>query len=420
MRTVPLVRAALASCASTALIVTATATAAAAAPPVMTLSSIGGPSGGGNTITGTVAATATNPGPFPAGASPTVQFQYVGGKSTACSTSAKAVAAIAGEGTTTTAGVLTVDPDLVKRISQTKIGFQVPAASYPATVDGQASTVNPSGLVLIGNQTTAKWNICVYDSDSTSTSTLLATAPYTLAVRPLISAVLPASSPVSGGQAITVTGVGFSAAGNSTTASIGGASLTNVRVAANGKSFTAVTAARSAGANLTLTVNTPGGPVISSDPDNNGKEADGDPLTADTPIYFEYSNGVTVTPDTAPPGSRVNISVRGVGFQQLTFKDTAAATDATAHVFLVKDAYDPATNRGVQECKQVLVVNDTELICTLDLKGDRFNPDGTSASGPVPEGSYTVTVVASGATTAGDAAKATIVSSGSTFTVSPF
>ena len=185
---------------------------------------------------------------------------------------------------------------------------------------------------MAGTQTTAKWNICVYDSDSTTTSTLLATAGYTPAVRPRISAIIPASSPASGGQSITVAGAGFSAASNATTATIGGAALTNIKVAPNGRSF----------------------------------------------------------------------------------------TDPSAHVFLVKDAYVAATNRGVQECRKVLVVNNTELICTLDLLGDRLTPEGGTTSGPVAEGTYTVTVVANGATDAGDAANPTIVSSGSTFTVSQF
>ena len=161
--------------------------------------------------------------------------------------------------------------------------------------------------------------------------------------------------------------------------------------------------------------------MISSDPDNNGLEADADVATPDDPIYFTYRNGITVTPDTAPSGSKVDVSVKGVGFQQLTFREAAASTDATAHVFLVKDAYVPASNRGVQECKKVLVVSNTELICTFDLLGARLSPDGTAAEGPVPEGTYTVTVVANGAVDATlEAANATVVSSGATFTVSPF
>ncbi|NMO51229.1 hypothetical protein HH310_08520 [Actinoplanes sp. TBRC 11911] len=334
---------------------------------------------------------------------------------------AKNVTQIAATGPATTAGVLTVNPEDVKRISGTKIAFRIPSSSYPATVDDEPSTVNDSGLVLAGTQTTAKWNICVYDGPSTTAGTLLATAAYTLSLRPKITAIIPASSPASGGQSITVTGAGFSATANATTASIGGAGLTNIKVAANGNSFTATTSARAAGSNLALSVNTPGGPVTSLDPDNNGQPPDEVAETLDAPIYFSYSNGITVMPATAPSGTIVDVDVKGVGFAALTFKASAAATDATAHIFLVGDAYVAASNRGVQECKKVLVVSNTELICTLDLLGDRLNPaDSTSTAGPVPEGTYTITVVANGALDAGDAAGPTIVSSGSTFTVGPY
>ncbi|MGK5678062.1 IPT/TIG domain-containing protein [Actinoplanes sp. URMC 104] len=330
---------------------------------------------------------------------------------------AKANAPIAATGTTTTAGVLTVNPDDVKWIAANKIAFRVPNSPYPAEVASKPSEVNPNGLVLAGTQTTARWNVCVYDNPSTTSSTLLATAAYTLAVRPKITAIIPASSPASGGQLITVTGTGF---GAGTTASIGGAALTGVKVAPNGASFTGITPSRTAASNLTMTVNTPGGPVLSSDPDNNGREQDDVDATPDEPIYFTYRNGVTVSPNTATAGSKVDVSIKGVGFQSLTFKETAASTDATAHVFLVKDAYNQLTNRGVQECKRVMVVSNTELICTFDLLGARLNPDGTPADGPVAEGTYTVTVVANGATDAGDLAAPTVLSSGATFTVGPF
>ncbi|MGX6607161.1 IPT/TIG domain-containing protein [Micromonosporaceae bacterium Da 78-11] len=420
-----IVRAGLATCAAAALVVGVATGPAWAVAPAMTLSSASGPSGGGNPITATVLATAANPTPFPQGNTPTVQFQYIGTGASACSVTAKAVTAIAATGASTTAGAVTVNPETVKWISSTKIGFEVPSASYPAQVEGATSTVNASGVVLAGTQTTAKWSVCVYDSESTTTSTLLATATYTLAVRPQIAKILPASSPSSGGQTITVTGVGFSTATNSTTAAVGGVALTNIKVSANGKSFTGVTAARPAGVNLSLVVSTPGGAVNSTDPDNNGLPEDDSPETTDAPITFAYSNGVVVTPNTAPAGAKVNLDVKGVGFQQLTFNktDSAAATNATAHIFLVKDAYVPSSNRGVQECKKVLVISNVELMCTLDLTADRLDPatSDTVADTKVSEGAYMVTVVANGSTSAtAEEASATIVSSGAAFIVSPY
>jgi IPT/TIG domain-containing protein len=415
----------LAAAAAVGLIVAMNAAPAEAAALPMTLSSVTGPSGGGNSLTGTVTASAANPSPFPAGTVPTVQFQFNGVGATACSATAKPVTPIAATGAATTAGVVTVPPDNVLRMLGTKIGFQVPSSAYPVLDDqGDPSTVNDTGLVLKGTQTTSKWNVCVYDSPATVGSLLLASATYTLAVRPKITSIIPASSPASGNQLITVGGSGFSTAANATTATVGGVALTGIKVAANGNSFTAITPPRTPGTGLSLIVTTPGGPVNSNDPDNNGVADDNDPQTpGDVPILFSYTNGIVIAPNTAAANTKVDIDVKGLGFQSLAFNksDSAAPTDATAHVFLVKDAYTPDSNRGVQECKRVLVVSNVELMCSLDLTATKLSiTDSSAATGLVPEGTYTLTVVANGAVAADTPANPTIVSSGSTFTVAPY
>ncbi|WP_436527527.1 IPT/TIG domain-containing protein [Actinoplanes sp. HUAS TT8] len=412
-------KACLAVAATTVLVVALATAPADAAVAVMTLSSASGPSGGGNTIIGKVTATAANPSPFVAGGTPTVQFQY-----TTCAAKARTVTQIAASGDKLSAGVLTVNPDDVKRVSGTQIAFEVPSSSYPEVVAANPSTINTGGLVLAGTQTSAKWFICVYDSESTTTSTLITQAPYTLGIRPKITAIIPSSGSVLGGQVITVTGAGFSTASNATTASIGGVALTGIKVASNGNSFVATTGSRAAGTGLTLSVNTPGGPVASTDPDNNGLPQDEDDTTADAPITFTYSNGIQVTPNTAAIGTKVDLLIKGVGFTQLTFdkSDTATATSTTAHIFLVKDGYNAASNRGVQECTKVLVAKDTDLVCTLDLSGNRLDPTTSAAvpDSPVLEGTYTITLVANGSTSAGDAAAPSVVNSGATFTVAPY
>jgi hypothetical protein len=394
-----------------------------AAPVAMTLSSVSGPSGGGNPITATAASSTTNPNPFPLGGDkPVVQFQYSGTGASSCGTAIKPVTQIANNGLNTVAGALTVDPDIVQQISGTKIAFEVPSGPYPAKVDGKDSTINTTGLVLKEGQTTSKWNVCVYDADS-PTATLLATSTYTINIRPKITKMLPDSSPSSGGQAITVVGVGFT---NGTTATVGGSALTNIKVAANGNSFTATTPAHAPATGLPLIVTTAGGPVTSADPDNNGEPDDGDDKTlGDVPLSFTYSNGITLTPNNAPAGTKVSVDVKGVGFSALTFnKGTGGTpTDSKAHVFLVRDAYDAATNRGVAECKGVLVISNLELVCTLDLAADRLSPaDSTTVTGKkVTEGTYTLTVVATGSASAKpEEVAASIVSTGSTFIVAPY
>jgi IPT/TIG domain len=412
-------RGVLAACAAGLLALGSLEAPAQAAGLSMALSSVSGPSGGGNTITATVASSAAVPSPFAAGTQPMVQFQYSGAGSTQCTGAPRPVTQIAGAGTATTAGVLTVDPDDVQRVSGTRLAFTVPSASYPAQVDGQPSSINTTGLALAANQTSSKWLVCLYDPGNA----LIAAAPYTLAVRPRITSIIPASSPAFGGQTITVNGVGFNPASGSTTASIGGLALKDVRVTTSGTSLTGTTVAHTPGNGMSLLVSTTGGSVSSADPDNNGLPEDSDVATPDTPLLFSYVNGISITPTAAQAGTKANIDIKGTSFDGLTFSRTAAPTDPTAHVFLVRDAYSPSSNRGVQECKNVKLINSSELVCTLDLGADRLSPaDSSVVTGtPVAEGTYTITVVSNGSPAAtDDVAAASVVSTGATFTVAAF
>ena len=391
------VRTAVASLAATAVVVAGQALPAQAATLAMTLSQAYGPSRGGNTVVGSVTPTAATPTPFAPNTTPVVQFQFVGTGATACTALAKAPTEIAGTGTATTAGAVNANPAAVKRITSSKIVFQVPSGSYPGT------TVNATGLVLVGTQTTARWNICVYDSDSTTASTLLAVSSYTLVLKPTITSISPASSPAGGGQAITVNGTGFSAVtGGAITGSIGGVALTNITPATNGNSLTATTAARVPDVGLALTLVTPGGTVSSLNPDN-------DTTTSDTPIPFSYTNGITIAPDNAAAGSQVTIDVRGAGFSRFHFDAAGTPTSGLAHVFLVDGAYDSGSNRGVAECVVDMVISDTELVCSMDL-----------SNGSIAEGAYILTVVENGSTNAGAGANPTIISSGAAFVVGPY
>jgi hypothetical protein len=413
-------RGVLAASAAGLLVVGVAQTPAQAAGAPMVLSNTSGPSGGGNTITATITASQANPTPFAAGTTPMVQFQFSGTGSGVCTAAPRAIAQIAGSATALTAGVLTVNPTDVQPISTTRMAITVPSSAYPATnSDGSPNTFNPNGLALLPTQATSKWNVCAYDTGNL----LIGTAVYTLAVRPRITAILPASSPALGGQTIAVNGAGFTTTANGTTASIGGVAATNVRVASSGTSFTATTPPHVPGTGLSIVINTAGGPVSSADPDNNGLPQDTDDSTPDAPLYFSYTNGIQITPTAAAAGAKVNLDIKGTSFDSLTFNRSGTPTDSNAHVFLVRDAYSPGTNRGVQECTNVRLVGSSELVCSLDLAADRLSPsDSSVVSGtPVANGTYTVTVVANGATDATDAqASASIVSTGATFTVAPY
>jgi hypothetical protein len=118
----------------------------------------------------------------------------------------------------------------------------------------------------------------------------------------------------------------------------------------------------------------------------------------------------------------------GVGFSGLTFG--GAPNSSSAHVFLVNDTYSPTADGGtptdwatppVTECGGVIPISDNEIICELDL-GETLDPDGTvDTATNVGEGTYTVAVVSNGSVGATlNASDVSIISSGSTFTVSPY
>jgi hypothetical protein len=413
-------RAGLASVTATALALAGMRAPASAAVLTLTLSSNTGPSGGGAMISGTVPGST---GPFVPEIIPTIQFQYAESPGSSCSSTPQVSTQITAEGMTTTAGVVTVDPETIRRITFTRIAFEVPSTAYPAVDDyGNNSTVNTTGLVLLGEQISARWHVCVYGSDSVVAGELLASGEYTLVRKPVITSIIPASGASAGGQLITVLGAGFNPVSAPITATIGDMPLTDIKAAASGNSFTAITGPRAAADDLALVVNAPGGTVSSLDPDNNGEPEDGDNTTNDSPIPFRYSNGLNITPNTSALDTVVNIDVRGAGFTELEFSDVGNPGDSLAHVFLVDGAYESATNRGVAECTGVMVVSDTELICTLDLTAFQLNPTDSSVmvNSPITEGAYFVTVVESGDVNAGPGANPTIMSSGSAFVVAPY
>jgi hypothetical protein len=375
---------------TTAVVATGTPALAAAVPLV--LSATTGPSGGGNTITAT-ATTAI----FPSTVTPAVSFQVA-----ACSQTW-----VAGATVTATAGVIVIPAANVKKLSTTKISITV-----------------PSTVALLSGQASAKFNICVYSGNTVAAagppavvgSPLIGTAVYSIAAKAVITAVSPATGPALGGTQITVTGSNFPATGM--TAKLGNMALSNVVVAAGGGSFTATVPAQAAGDALTLTVTTAGGSVTRAN-------------------SFTYTNGIVISPNTAPSNTTVDVDVQGVGFSNLTFTPAAATTATSAHVFLVDGEYDPledatvSTNKAngpVAECTGILPISDTELICTLDLGGS-ITATGATSTTDVQDGTYTMTVVNNGGLNVTDATDTTaydenysqsIISSGATFTVADY
>ncbi|GAB7041708.1 MULTISPECIES: IPT/TIG domain-containing protein [Catenuloplanes] len=280
------------------------------------------------------------------------------------------------------------------RISNNKMALTVPNTVVYTSSDGN----------------TSPWNVCIY-TGTTNTDTLVATALYRVGATLTVTSISPTSGPAQGGSTVTVQGGGFTAG---LTATIGGAEITNIVVAANGNSFTGVTTPRGAGANLALTVKT---------------EAGSKSLSS----AYSYTFGITVTPNTAPAGSIITLDVLGAGFESLAPFGTTGSNDTDAHVYLVRGgagtatAYNPTDNAGaktvpqIAECTNVLVISDLELLCTLDLTDTLTNAaTPASAGAPVPEGTYTVTVVDSGAIAPTATIAKSLITSGSTFTVAPY
>jgi hypothetical protein len=306
--------------------------------PTVSLSATHGPAGGGNNLV----LTSTVP-VFSVGGTIGVEFQVTDAP-TNYTTWCTAQWAAASTPITGTTGV--VPATTVAVLSTTKVAVTVPATVIATTPAG--------GL-----------HVCVYDNNATNANLLAGTAggttaPYSVAAVASIATVSPAGSPAQGGGTLTVTGTNL---GNITSATLAGQPLTLLTNTAT--SFTATIPAHSAGGPYNLVVSTLGGTVTAAG-------------------VFTYTNGIIVTPNTAPNtrAGRTWIDVAGVGFNDLVL--TSGSTNTTgnlpngpgAHVYLVKGPYDPKATTGgtkttgqVAECVDVLVVSDQELVCALLLNG---------------------------------------------------
>jgi len=307
----------------TSAVISGSAANAYAVYGVLSLNTYNGPSAGGNSITAT-----TSGGTFLAGT--TVVFH------------ADATVACPATYGTPVANMVATG---LRVLTTNKLAFVVPAGVV---------TPQPAG-----------YRACAY-AGGTSGSTLIsetsAATPYIVAAPATILSVSPAAGAAQGGTSITVTGTNLLGI---TGATVGGVPLLNVQSINGGTGFTATTPAHAAGGPFTIAVTTAGG-------------------TASKANAFTFSNGIVVSPAKAPNTKPVDVDVQGVGFGAITFSatDTNGATPnaVTGHVYLVNGRYDPSasttpagafkTNDALLECTDVLVISDSELVCTLYLSGD--------------------------------------------------
>ena len=348
--------------AAASLVVAAVTTAPAfAAAGTLSLSSTGGASGGGNTLIATFATTPTSPTPTTFTTTTTAQFVAP----TSATTAITCPATYPTPGTTT-GGTLAVTGTGLKLLGPTRLGITVPAGVVHPMPSGSTTA-------------SSRYMLCVYNGAATA-SVLVASAPYSVGAKPTIAstaaaAVSPATGPALGGTTITVTGTNFvantTAAPNNTTATLGGVPLRDLTVAANGNSFTATTPAHAASDTpALLTVTTPGGTVSTLG------------VSTTQAQVFTYTNGIVASPNTAAntKTTTTDIDIQGVGFTTLNFAtvDGTQPTTVGAHVYLSRGQYNATGSTGsgltgtkangpLAECTNVLVVTDTEVLCSLNV-----------------------------------------------------
>jgi IPT/TIG domain len=329
----------------------------------LALSQQTGPWQGGNTLD------VTSPNPFLAG----IDAPGVNLTSGACPSDY--------ESTDTVGTSLTAD---VRKVTNNRLAFTVP----PLRATAPAALPTPQPV----------WNVCVYAGTEDGTSDLVASSPYTVSTLHTATDVMPKAGPALGNSRIIVSGTAFPQDG-SLTATLGGTPLTNIKVLSP-TAFEAVTPAHVPANNVALAVTTPAGTYI-------------------LPNAYSYTAALVVEPNTAPNTRSVNVIIKGVGFQSANFN--AAGTNQTllgSHFYLVKGIY--ASNEGVAasgiranppvaECRNVLVLKDTEAICTLNLTR-RLNAAGTAYLTPAAPGAAT-TIGAPAVTTIGTTVNSRVIRS---------
>jgi hypothetical protein len=321
-----------------------------------------------------------------------------------------------GSSTGSAPGAITVSStgDFLLGVTAPGIAFTTATACptlYPATATYAAGTTagviqaSAGDIRVLGNRnlavvvpalplslgTPSTYQVCVYNGSDTSTSTLVAASTYNSTTVHTLVAVTPAAGSSLGGDQIVVTGTGFPTSAGSITATLGGSPVDVTPISAT--TFTAITPMHSPGTGLPLVVTTSAGTRTLSN-------------------AYSFLNAVKVTPNSAPNTRKGDVAVQGTGFAAANFGNNAG----DAHIYLVRGEYNSRAvvsggnklNGAVQECKSVLVIDDNNLVCTLDLTR-RLDPTGTA----VPQ--VESRVIVSGAAAVGDRVVTSTVTDGFTY-----
>ncbi|WIM94938.1 IPT/TIG domain-containing protein [Actinoplanes oblitus] len=244
------------------------------------------------------------------------------------------------------AGTGIVAPGATKKVSNSKVAVTLPTPQAGTT----GVQIDLTDYSATGG---TRYNLCVYGA-AVADSPLLGTGAYTAMAPARVTAITPAAGPAAGGTTVTVTGSNLPTTAGSITATIGGIPLT-VRPGTD-TYFTATTPSAAPQSNATLVVSTSAG-------------------TQRLANAFSFVNATNIVPNTAPSSQNtVDVDVTGSGFLGFDF---TAPTLLKSHVYLVSGKYNPGsgstpgtgakTNGPTSECSNVLVIDDKEIICTLQL-----------------------------------------------------
>nr|WP_296066516.1 IPT/TIG domain-containing protein [uncultured Actinoplanes sp.] len=352
-------------------VVTGTATAALAVAPTavaVTLTPAVGPSGGGNSIT--IAIPGNTPLDAQFSATSRVQFQFGTGGTDNCASTIGTPTPV-----TASAGIVQVPLSGTRVLTPYKLAVTVPTGTAAA------------GGLTLANSTPANFLVCVYDTSNSDALTAKSTSTsndYQVGPVARIDSITPATGPSQGNTTIKVTGANLDLlVGANGSANSAGSVTIDGQVAAivgvpTASTLYATVPAHSAGGPFTVALNAPGGQTV--------KQAS-----------YTYTNGISISPNTAPNTkvTPTDVDITGVGFQSMDWSGTAngnTPNSPTAHVYLVKGIYDPTatgnvglyaapkTNGQITECQDVLVIGDTELVCSLYLAGNGLKSLGGAAN----------------------------------------
>ncbi|MGK5678060.1 IPT/TIG domain-containing protein [Actinoplanes sp. URMC 104] len=218
----------------------------------------------------------------------------------------------------------------------------------------------------------ATWYVCVYNGTANASSDLIGSSAYGVTTVQTATAISPRAGSALGGARIVVAGTAFPTTQGAISATLGGTPLLDIKPLTS-TAFEATTPAHTPANNVALVVTTAAGSTT-------------------LPSAYSFTAALNVTPNTAPNTRTIDVIVNGIGFQSASFNQGGAVTGS--HFYLVDGVYSgnegtassgTRANAPVADCSNVLVMTDTEALCTLDLR-QRLNAAGTTALAPAAPG----------------------------------